>query len=193
MCYTSLLPFLTFFSDTSTSPAASFNEHQLPPPPRSIMQRTHTHIQNSQFLCYCLCNGWVEWAGPRSAAPHLPPLLWGVIITAASLPRGQTSSTVNKVEANPPVPSSSLLFPDAHRQPITGHASLLPPLALAPPSRKQHFANRDGCTQAKGAAYGQICVKVKSEVLGKNQTYTYTYTWLYRKFYHKILSSTSLQ
>lgn len=49
------------------------------------------------------------------------------------------------------------------------HHSALAPLALAPPSRKQHFANQDGCTQAKGAAHGRSSVTVKFEVLGKNQ------------------------
>lgn len=76
---------------------------------------------------------------------------------------------MNKVEANPPAPSSSPLPPNARRQPITGHASLLAPLALAPPSRKQHFANQDGCVQAEGAARGRRSATVKFKVLGKNR------------------------
>lgn len=47
-------------------PLMSTNSHQH----QGALRRgdAHTHTHNSQFLFHCLCNGWVEWAGPGLTA-----------------------------------------------------------------------------------------------------------------------------
>lgn len=52
-------------------PLMSTNSHQH----QGALRRgdAHTHTHNSQFLFHCLCNGWVEWAGPGWASRRGPP------------------------------------------------------------------------------------------------------------------------